>query len=101
VPNLLEWMDPRGILVHALREPTEEERARPPLWRSWMDLPPRGRMAISFGGWYAGPLLDHVFGRTCRPELDEALDRVVDLEWMLRREGVLLVKLWLHLAKDG
>ena len=29
-------------------------------------------MAISFGGWYAGPLLDHVFDRTSRPELDQS-----------------------------
>src|SRR5947209_6985206 len=53
---LLGWMDARGIRVHAMREPTQEERKRPPLWRSWMELPPRGRTAISFGGWYAGPL---------------------------------------------
>jgi len=97
----LEWMDARGIRVHAMRGPTEEERARPPLWRSWQELPPRGRMAIAFGAWYAGPLLDHVFGRLPRPELDQALDRVVELERMLHREGVLVVKLWLHLSKDA
>jgi AMP-polyphosphate phosphotransferase len=98
---LLEWMDARGIRVHAMRAPTEDERRRPPLWRSWQELPPRGRMAIAFGAWYAGPLLDHVFGRISRPELDQALDRIVELEQMLRREGVLLVKLWLHLSKEG
>ena len=98
---LLEWLDARGIRVHAMREPTEEERERPPMWRSWMELPPRGRMAIAFGAWYAGPLLDHVFGRTSRPELDQALDRIVELERMLHREGVLIVKLWLHLSKDA
>src|SRR4051812_35141550 len=98
---LMEWMDTRGIRTHAMREPTEEERRRPPMWRFWQELPPRGRMAISFGAWYAGPLLDHVFGRIDRPELDQALDRIVELERMLHREGVLLVKFWLHLAKDA
>ena len=98
---LLEWLDPRGVRVHALREPTEEERRRPPLWRSWQELAPRGRMAIAFGAWYAGPLLDHVFDRISRPELDQALDQINDLEQMLRREGVLLVKFWLHLSKEG
>ena len=98
---LMEWMDARGIQTHAMREPTDEERRRPPMWRFWRELPPRGRMAISFGAWYAGPLLDHVFGRIDRPELDQALDRIVELEQMLHREGVLLVKFWLHLSRDA
>jgi len=99
---LLKWMDPCDIRVHAMREPTEEEqRARMPLCRSWMELPLCGRLAISFGGWYAGPLLGHIFDRISRPELDQALDRVVELERMLHREGVLVVKLWLHLSKDA
>ncbi len=101
VDLLLEWMDARGIQTHAMREPTGEERRRPPMWRFWQELPPRGRMAISFGAWYARPLLDHVFGRISRPELDQALDRIVELEQMLHREGVLLVKFWLHLSRDA
>lgn len=101
VDLLMEWMDTRGIQTHAMREPTGEERRRPPMWRFWRELPPRGRMAISFGAWYARPLLDHVFGRIARPELDQALDRIVELEQMLHREGVLLVKFWLHLSQDA
>jgi len=97
---LLEWMDARGIQTHAMREPSDDE-GRPAMWRSWQELPPRGRMAISFGAWYARPLLDRVFGRTGRAELDQTLDRIVDFEQMLRREGVLLVKLWLHLSRDA
>src|SRR5438045_8927082 len=60
---LLEWLDARGIQTHAMREPSDEDRRRPPMWRSWRELPPRGRMAISFGAWYAQPILDHVFDR--------------------------------------
>ncbi len=55
---LLEWLDARGIQTHAMRKPSAEERRRPPLWRFWVDLPPRGRMAIFFGAWYAQPILD-------------------------------------------
>lgn len=33
--NLLnEWMDPRHIQTHAFDNPTDEERDRPPMWRS-------------------------------------------------------------------
>jgi polyphosphate:AMP phosphotransferase len=98
---LLEWMDARGIQTHAMRKPSGEERRRPSMWRFWRELPPRGRMAISFGAWYAQPVLDRVFGRITGPELDQSLDRITELESMLHREGVLLVKFWLHLSRDA
>jgi len=101
VDVLLKWMDARGIQTHAMREPSGEERRRPPMWRFWKELPPRGRMAISFGAWYAQPLLDYVFDRITRPKLDQALDRIVELEQMLHREGVLIVKFWLHLSHNA
>ncbi len=98
---LLEWLDARGIQTHAMRKPSADERRRPPMWRSWQELPPRGRMGIFFGAWYAQPLLDHVFDRISRPELDQSLDRIVELENMLHGEGVLVVKFWLHLSRDA
>src|SRR5947208_13894607 len=98
---LLEWLDARGIETHAMREPTDEERLRPPMWRFWRELPPRGRLGIFFGAWYVQPLLDFVRGRIGRPELDQALDRILGFERMLHREGVLLVKFWLHLSRDA
>ena len=96
---LLEWLDARGVEVHALRESMDEGRSRPPMWRFWRALPPRGRLGIFFGAWYAQPILDRTFGRIGVPELDQALDRFVETERMLHREGVLLVKFWLHLSR--
>ncbi len=96
---LLEWLDARGIQTHAMRKPSAEERRRPSLWRFWRELPPKGRMGIFFGGWYAQPILHRVFDRESKAELDQSLDRVVELEQMLNREGVLVVKFWLHLSK--
>jgi polyphosphate:AMP phosphotransferase len=95
---LLEWMDAHGIETHARREPTDEERQRPPMWRFWRALPPRGRIGIFFGAWHAGPILDRVLDRSTGPELDQAIDRIVEFEGMLAREGVLIVKIWLHLS---
>ncbi len=100
--NLLhEWLDARGIQTHAMREPTDEERLRPPMWRFWRELPPRGRMAVSFGAWIAGPILDRTSGRVDLPEFDQTIDRILEFEHMLHREGVLVVKLWLHLSRDA
>lgn len=96
---LLEWMDPRGIRVHAMWEPTDEERERPPMWRFWRLLPPKRTMGIFFGSWYSMPIVDRVFGRIDDGELDQALDRIVEFERMLDQEDTLVVKLWLHLGR--
>ncbi len=96
---LLKWMDARGIETHAVREPTDEERERPLMWRFWRQLPRVGRMGIFFGGWYTPPLIDQVLGRAGPLELEQAVDRIADFERMLVREQTLLVKFWLHISK--
>ena len=53
VDLLLEWLDVRGIETHAMREPTDEERQRPAMWRFWRALPPQGRIGIFSGAWHA------------------------------------------------
>src|SRR5574340_861005 len=56
--NLLnEWMDPRHIRVHAMGEMTDEERARPAMWRFWRALPPKGKIGVFFGSWYTAPIV--------------------------------------------
>jgi len=99
--NILnEWMDPRHIVTHAQRELTDEESERPPMWRYWRDLPPKGKLGIFIGSWYSGPLLDNVRGRIKNAELDQQLERIIRFEKMLCDEGVLFLKFWLHLSKD-
>src|SRR5579864_7005619 len=51
VQLLHDWMDPRHVHTHAFGEPSEEERARPPMWRYWRLLPAKGEIGIFFGAW--------------------------------------------------
>jgi polyphosphate:AMP phosphotransferase len=101
VDLLLEWLDARGVQTHAERKRTDEEKQRPPLWRYWRDLPPRGRTGIFFGGWEARPMLKCLRGRIDGARFDQLLDRYIDFERMLHREDTLLVKVWLHLSKQA
>ncbi len=101
VNHLLGWLDARGVQTHALGRPTGEEKQRPPMWRYWRRLPPRGQMAVFFGAWDADSLLDAAFGRLSERWLDRALDRAVAFERMLAEERVLLTKFWLHLSKPA
>jgi polyphosphate:AMP phosphotransferase len=98
---LNEWMDARHMRTHALRPPTDEEGARPPMWRFWKDLPPKGTIGIFLGSWYTMPIVERVYGETRKTELEEALERIVRFERMLVSEGALIVKFWLHLSKSA
>ncbi len=98
--NLInEWMDPRHIHTHAFDNPSDEERERPPMWRFWRALPPRGRIGILFGSWYTAPIIDRVFKRTGKMELLESVREIRHFERMLADEGALVLKFWFHLSK--
>ncbi|BAL23318.1 polyphosphate:AMP phosphotransferase [Azoarcus sp. KH32C] len=100
--NLLNaWMDPRHVQTSAFDSPTSEEAERPFMWRFWRALPPRGKIGIMFGNWYTDPINERVEKRSKKSDLDQRLDEINRFEAMLAREGVLLVKFWFHLSKDG
>ena len=101
--NLLNsWMDPRYIQTNALGEPSEEELERPPMYRFWRVLPPRGRIGIFYyGSWYTQLLGQRMKGTIGNAELDANLDEIVRFEQMLTREGALLLKFWFHFSKKA
>lgn len=96
---LNEWMDPRHIQTHAPSEPTETDLARPPMWRYWRALPPRGKIGIFFDAIHSEAIHDRVYNRIGNSELDQALERGKRFEKMLVDEGALVLKFWLHLSK--
>jgi len=98
---LHEWMDPRFLETHAYGPASDEERERPPMWRFWRDLPPRGRLGIYFGSWYTGPILTRVAGQTNDDGLDAALNRINSFERGLSDDGTLLLKYWFHLSRKA
>jgi len=100
--NLLnEWMDPRHIRTLAFGPPTPEEAARPPMWRYWNELPPRGRTGIVFGSWY-GPLLCEAARKHPDTEALEArAEAVRRFEATLAGDGVQILKLWFHLSRKA
>ncbi len=97
---LLEWMDPRHVKVHAAGAPIDGMAERPWMWRFWQALPPKGKTAIFFGGWYDRPIADRVERRTRGADLARELHDAVRFERMLVDEGALVLKLWLHLTKS-
>lgn len=100
VNRLHEWLDARGLQTHAFWRESDEQRERPRYWRFWRSLPPRGSIGLLFGSWYTQPIIDRVFKKSSKADLDRELQRISFFEKMLADDGALIVKLWLHLPKD-
>lgn len=101
VNQLLEWLDPKYVAVHAFGEPDRLERLYPPLWRYWRKLPARGRIAFYFAGWY-GDYMSHVLheAQGGSSAAKRAMDRILQLESMLNADGVRVLKIHLHIDRE-
>ncbi len=95
VNRLHEWMDGRYISTSVFGDRRPEEAERPPLWRLWQAMPPRGRFAILAGG-----LLRQIAGRLAGDIDDAALDawtrHLEAFQAELLADGALVIKLFLH-----
>lgn len=99
--NLLnEWMDPRHIHTQAFGLPSDEESERPPMWRFWRALPPKGKIGIYFGSWYTEPIVRRAYNETDNETLGYELEEIARFEKMLTDEGTLVLKFWFHLSKE-
>lgn len=100
IDRLNKWLDARNIQVHAFWNNSTEETERPFYWRFWRNLPARKTIGIFFGGWYWQPLHEHTLGHTSDEEFDTACRIIQETESMLRHDGMVIVKLWLHIDKQ-
>jgi polyphosphate:AMP phosphotransferase len=99
--NILNaWMDARHIHTFGIATPSDEERMRPPMWRFWRLLPPKGKIGLLSGSWYSETLSEGMLRKRGSARLDRILDRILRFERMLAQEKVLVLKFWLHLSKD-
>lgn len=96
VNELLEWLDPKHIGVHALGDPSLGDRRFPPLWRYWQKLPARGRITFFFAGWYGEYLGGLIKGSKSKRGEQRSVQRILQLENMLIRDRVRVVKIYLH-----
>jgi polyphosphate:AMP phosphotransferase len=99
--NLLnKWMDARWIVTHAYDEPSDEEADRPPFWRLWRHLPPKGQIGIHMSGRYSRPLLDYVYGHTSQEDFKHQLERINNFEKALADDGGMVLKYWMHISRE-
>lgn len=101
VNQFLEWLDPKHIRVHALEKRRKEARGWPPMRRYWNTLPARGEIAIYFMGWYEDFILPALFSpKKASKHEPRVIERIRQLERMLPRDRVRILKLHLTVSKE-
>ncbi|MCA9246710.1 MAG: polyphosphate:AMP phosphotransferase, partial [Planctomycetales bacterium] len=95
-----KWLDVRHLQTFAYRLPSDEERDRPPFWRYWRDLPPRGKIGIYYSGWHLGAVLERAERRMKHGEFKHALALANLFEQQLVDDGALVVKLMFHISRE-
>jgi len=93
-------MDARNYRVHAVSAPTDEESARPWLWRFWRRIPRAGRMALFDRSWYGRVLVERVEGFATTPQWSRAYEEILAFEESLVDAGYVLLKFFLHIDRD-
>jgi polyphosphate:AMP phosphotransferase len=98
IAKLVERLDPRGVKVHPVSAPLEEERLRPFLWRFWTRIPARGEMAVFDRSWYGRVLVERVDRLVKADQWRSAYNEIAQFERMLTDDGMVIVKFWLHIS---
>lgn len=100
IMRLREALDPRRFRVVPISAPTDEERARPYLWRFWRSIPAHGHTTIFDRSWYGRVLVERVEGFTPPVVWGRAYGEINDFEHQLHAAGYVVAKFWLAISPE-
>jgi polyphosphate kinase 2 (PPK2 family) len=100
IKRLVAQIDPRHVRVVQFAAPTPDEKRHHFLWRFWPQLPGWGGMAIFDRSWYGRVLVERVESLAEREQWLRAYEEINSFERTLTDEGMILVKLWIHISSD-
>ncbi|MBO6756283.1 MAG: polyphosphate:AMP phosphotransferase [Roseibium sp.] len=98
IRRVIRPLDPRIYKVHSISAPTDEEKARPYLWRFWRRLPRRGHIAIFDRSWYERVLVERVEGYAGHGDWLRAYSEINEFEEELADFGYIICKFWLAIS---
>ena len=100
IKRLVANLDHRHVRVAAFAAPTKDEKRHHFLWRFFPKLPGWGGVAIFDRSWYGRVLVERVEGFATDDEWHRAYEEIVAFEEGLHREGMALVKFWMHISDE-
>src|ERR1041385_468321 len=100
IKRFMEHLNPRGARVVALEKPSERESSQWYFQRYINHLPSAGEMVFFDRSWYNRAGVERVMGYCSRQEYLEFMREAPELERMLVRSGIHLVKFWFSVSRS-
>jgi polyphosphate kinase 2 len=100
IKRIMERLNARNARVVALGTPTERERSQWYFQRYIQHLPAGGEIVLFDRSWYNRAGVERVMGFCTPDEYEEFLRTCPQLERLLVRSGIVLVKYWLSLSDE-
>ncbi len=98
IKRLTQSLSPRVARIVALPAPTEREQTQWYFQRYVTHLPAAGEIVIFDRSWYNRAGVERVMGFCTDEEYEEFFTSVVELERMLVRSGIILIKYWFSVS---
>jgi PPK2 family polyphosphate:nucleotide phosphotransferase len=110
IKHVMSGVNPQGTQVYSFKKPSDEELDHDFLWRCLRYVPERGRIGIFNRSYYEEVLVARVHpeilaAQKLPPSLvtkkiwDERLEDIASYERYLARNGVVILKFFLHVSK--
>lgn len=100
IKRLVAPLDPRHVRVAQFAAPSEDEARHHFLKRFWPAIPGWGGMTVFDRSWYGRVLVERVEGFAAEEEWRRAYDEIEAFERSLAEEGMIFVKIWLHISPE-
>lgn len=113
IKHVMSGVNTQGVEVHAFKRPTDDELAHDFLWRTTRVLPPRGRIGIFNRSYYEEVLVCRIHPeivtkiqrlpaettKNLKKLFADRLKDIRNLESYCHRNGIRVVKFFLHVSK--
>jgi polyphosphate kinase 2 len=98
ISRITKDLNPRAYRIVALGVPTEREAGQWYFQRYVAQLPSAGELVLFDRSWYNRAGVERVMGFASEEQVEEFLRSVPELERILVRSGLILVKYWLEVS---
>ena len=111
IKHVLSGVNPQGVQVFSFKQPSQEELSHDFMWRYSRCLPERGKIGIFNRSYYEEVLIVRVHEAILKQQKipppmlgpriwDERLADIANFENYLHRQGVIVLKFFLHLSRE-
>jgi PPK2 family polyphosphate:nucleotide phosphotransferase len=115
IREVFKEMNPRGVVVHSFKTPSSVELEHDYLWRHYIALPERGKIAVFNRSHYENVLVTRVHPEYLLSEnlpdvsdvsevsaefWETRFEQINNFERHLAQNGTLVIKIFLHLSKE-